>query len=65
MIYRFSLQNMSDNRSPTLLGSREPNPERSSGDVIVDIRLMSKQAPNAQLVLGLARIIYVTCVINK
>ena len=56
---------MSDNRSPTLLGSREPNPERSSGDVIVDIRLMSKQAPNAQLVLGLARIIYVTCVINK
>ena len=30
-----------------ILGSREPNLECSSGDVIVDIRLMSKQAPNA------------------
>ena len=30
-----------------ILGSREPNPECSSRDVIVDIRLMSKQAPNA------------------
>ena len=30
-----------------ILGSCEPIPECSSGDVIVDIRLMSKQVPNA------------------
>ena len=30
-----------------ILGSRAPNPEYSSGDVIVDIWLMSKQVPNA------------------
>ena len=36
-----------------ILGSHAPNPEGSSGDVILDIQLMSKQVPDAKLVLSL------------
>ena len=36
------------------LGSLAPNPKCSSGDVIVDVRLMIKRARDATLVLSLA-----------